>query len=108
MEIWAGLPFNQKIRPMPAYFDLPDGPSEGLVMGAVRSWVRVDRSATLTIDGQPITPPFAGDAYDVPAPTQTGLLDVTHQGYDAGAQFDITATGKVTILGLNREVEVGG
>lgn len=105
-----GRKFTQTIIPMPAHFDLPDGTSKGKVLGLVRAHIHVDRSAGFSVSDQDVYLDFAGDAYDEPAPTETGLIEVYFSGYDKDAQctINIENPAKVTVLGLTREVEVNG
>jgi len=105
-----GFPFTQQIKPMPAHFDLDDGTSKGRVVSLIRAHFQVDRSAGFTVDGQDVYLDFAGDAFDEPAPTKTGLLTVHFSGYDENAQctLNIDTPAKVTVLGMTREVMVNG
>lgn len=109
-EIEAGFAFEQRIRPMPAVFDLPDGPTKGLVVGLTRAMVQIDRSAAFTVDGDEVLLKFAGDDFANPPPTATGIVEVRKLGYDPHGQVDIVINDpvKVTILGLTREVMVNG
>lgn len=107
--IEAGFAFTQTIQPMPAVFDL-SGPTRGRVMGLVSMTLAIDRSASFTIEGNVVRLDFAGDAYTSAAPTRTGTVKIFTQGYDEDANppIEITTPVKVTILGVNREVEVNG
>lgn len=109
-ELEAGFAFEQRLRPMPLRFDLPDGTSHGRVLGVTRSSVECDRSGGFQLDGEDVLLTFAGDDYASDAPTQTGTIDVRHLGYDLDGQKDfiITRPSKVTILGLTREARVNG
>lgn len=106
----AGFPFTQTIRPMPARFDLPDGPSTGLIVGLVRTMIQLDTSASVRQDGQAILLNFAGDDFLSSAPTKTGIVEVHSLGYDKDGQRDIIVSdpAKVTVLGLVREVAING
>jgi hypothetical protein len=109
-EIEVGFAFEQRIRPMPLRFDLPDGSSHGRVLGVARTSVECDRSGAFGLDGEDVLLAFAGDDYASAAPTLTGTIDVRHLGYDRDGQknFIITRPSKVTILGLTREARVNG
>lgn len=106
--ITAGLAFTQRIRPMPARFDLPTGTSAGLVQGLVRSLIQVDSSLNFKVDGQDILLNFAGDDAIDPAPTLTGFVEVRGLGYDRDGVRDILIEhgDKVTVLGMTRELAV--
>ena len=110
LTIEAGFAFEQRVKPMPAVLDLPEGESRGLVLGVTRTMIQVDRSAAFAIDGSEILLEFAGDDYASAATTATGILEVYHLGVDKDGQKEIviTAPAKVTILGITREVEMGG
>ena len=108
--IEAGFAFTQTATPMPVVFDLPDGESRGLVFGVTRTMIQVDRSASFAVDGDTILLDFVGDDYATAAPTVTGIVEVYHLGVDKDGQKSIvvSAPAKVTILGITREVEMGG
>lgn len=109
-EIEAGFQFDQRLRPMPLDFDLPEGPARGLMKTKVRAFVQVYRSQQFELDGFPFVPKFQGDDFATPAPTFTGLVEVKQQGISREAQCDlvVTAPHKITVLGLTREVVVNG
>jgi hypothetical protein len=108
-EIEAGFTFEQRLRPMPLDFDLPDGPARGLTKTKVRAWVQVYRSQQFLLDGFPRLPTFQGDDFATPAPTFTGLVEMKLAGISPEGQCDLVvlAPQKITVLGLTREVVVG-
>ncbi len=107
-EIEAGLPFEQRIRPMPAHVDLGDGSARGLIMGVIRTLIQVDRTAPFRVEDESILLDFQGDDYASDAPTKTGTIEVRHLGYDREGQKDIVITDpvKVTVLSLTRELQI--
>lgn len=107
-EIEAGLPYEQRIRPMPAHVDLGDGSSRGLIQGVIRTLIQVDRTAPFRVEDEDILLEFQGDDYDTEAPTTTGTIEVRHLGYDREGQKDIVITEpvKVTVLSLTRELQI--
>jgi hypothetical protein len=109
-EIEAGFAFEQRIKPMPAVFDLPAGTTRGLVLGVTRSAIQIDRAAAFTVDGDEVLLKFAGDDFANPPPTTTGLIEFRKLGYDPNGQVEIVIADpvKVTILGLTREVMING
>lgn len=109
-EIEAGFAFEQRVRPMPAVFDLPQGTTRGQVLGLVRSLIQVDESLGFTVDGNQILLRFQGDDFANPPHSETGILEVRHLGYDRNAQADLVVADpvKITLLGWTREVQVNG
>ncbi len=110
LEIEAGFAFEQRLRPMPVDFDLPDGSSRGTVVDVIRTMVTVDRSAAWRIEDEDVLLEFAGDDFTSDAPTATGIIEVHHLGSDLAGQIDIVIQRpeKVTFLGVSREVLTGG
>jgi hypothetical protein len=109
-EIEAGFAFEQRVRPMPASFDLGDGPTRGLRMGLVRSIAVVNGAQTFRQNGRAFTPDFAGDDYTEAATGATGTIEAWHLGYDDEARLDFLSDRPVkwTLLALTREVRIGG
>jgi hypothetical protein len=107
-EIEVGLPFEQRIRPMPVHVDLGDGSGRGLVQGVARMLIVVDRAAGFRVAGQDILLDFQGDDYANPAPTKTGTVEVRLLGYDREGVRDIVVPdgAKTTILSVTRDVLV--
>lgn len=109
-ELDAGLFYAWRIRPMPVDFDLQDGAARGLWKRLIRAIMHVNRAASFRVQGSEVQLTFQGDDFASPAPTVSGLLDIRLLGISREAQVDITNTqpGKVTILGMTREVHVNG
>lgn len=109
-EIEAGFGYEQRIRPMPADFDLPDGAARGLMKRLIRALVQVDRSAGFRIDGSTVLLDFQGDDYATQAGTKTGIVELRLLGVRRECQFDIVidTPDKVTILGLTRDMQING
>ncbi|MCM0018903.1 MAG: hypothetical protein NBV67_02820, partial [Tagaea sp.] len=109
-EIEAGLAFEQRVRPMPASFDLGDGPTRGLRMGLVRAVAIVHDAQAFRQNGRTIALEFAGDDFATPATTKTGTIETWHLGYDDEARLDFVSTrpAKWPLLALTREVVFGG
>jgi len=109
-ELEVGFEIDQMVRPMPAAFDLPEGTSTGNVLGVVKTVVEVDTAGPLYIGGNSYLPAFSGDSYDEEAETTTGKVEVWHLGYDKNGQKDIEFRGATrgTVLGITREIEIGG
>ena len=109
-EIEAGMRFTQLIRPMPAVFDLPDGPSRGLKLRLVRAIAQTYEAASFTLDGTTVLLDFQGDDFATAPSTKTGLIEFRTLGVDTEAQFDleIPKAVKVPLLGLTREIEIYG
>jgi hypothetical protein len=107
-EIEVGLPFEQRIRPMPVHVDLGDGSGRGLVQCVARMLIVVDRAAGFRVAGQDILLDFQGDDYANPAPTKTGTVEVRLMGYDREGVRDIVVPdgAKATILSVTRDVLV--
>lgn len=107
-EIEVGLPFEQRIRPMPAHVDLGDGSGRGLVQGVARMLVIVDRAAGFSLAGQDVLLDFQGDDYANPPATKTGTIEVRVLGYDREGQRDIVVPegAKATVLSITRDVIV--
>lgn len=109
-EIEAGLAYAWQVRPMPADYDAPGGPTRGLVKRLKRVFLQLDRSAAFSVSGRQILLSFQGDDFARPAPTVTGQVEVWLLGLDREAQCDLVATrpAKVTLLGITREVHANG
>jgi len=109
-SITAGKAYEQRIKPMPAVYDLATGETRGQVVGLVRTHIETDRAGTFAYDGQTILLSFAGDDFTTAAPTKTGIITVPSLGYDENAAREIVIADpiKVTVLGITREVEVNG
>jgi hypothetical protein len=109
-EIEAGFTYEQRIRPMPLDFDLPDGPARGLMKTKTRAFVQVYDSQQFLVDGFPRLPVFQGDDFASPAPRFTGMVEMHLRGVSREAQCDLTvlAPQHITVLGITREVEVNG
>jgi hypothetical protein len=108
-EVEVGLAFDQVIQPMPAVLELRgSGPSRGRILSLVSVTIEVDRSDAFAVNGVDILLDFAGDNFADPPPTKTGLVTVYNLGADTDAApvIRLATPAKVTILGLNREVEV--
>ncbi len=71
---------------------------------------QLEAAASFRVQGKDILLTFQGDDVASPAPTASGLLDIRTLGISREAQVDITNTapGKVTMLGLTREVHING
>ncbi|MCK8787096.1 hypothetical protein M0638_22225 [Roseomonas sp. NAR14] len=108
-EIEAGYAFEQIIRPMPAAFDLQDGPARQSVKRLLAVHAQVDRAGMLTLAGRDLQIAFQGDDFDTPPDPFTGTLKVRTYGISKEAQFDLTVPQavKVTVLALTREMIVG-
>jgi len=110
LVIEAGFAFEQRLRPMPVDFDLPDGSSRGTVVDVIRTMLTVDRSAAWRIEDEDVLLEFAGDDFASAAPTATGIIEVHNLGSDLTGQIDIVIQRpeKATFLGISREVMTGG
>jgi len=110
LVIEAGFAFEQRLRPMPVDFDLPDGSSRGTVVDVIRTMLTVDRSAAWRIEDEDVLLEFAGDEFASAAPTATGIIEVHNLGSDLTGQIDIVIQRpeKATFLGISREVMTGG
>lgn len=108
-QLEAGLGFQPKITPMPADFDLQDGPARGLFKRLIRSLLTVDSLTGLQIQGRDWLPPFTGDDFADPPTSTTGVIEMRVNGVGREGQFDITVpTGrKGSILAFARELWVG-
>lgn len=109
-EIEAGFFVAPLLTPMPADYDLPEGAARGLMKRLVRALIQVDDSQTFQVQGRDVLPAFAGDDYAAAPPRTTGQIERRLLGVSREAQFDIEQTqpGRVTILGLTREVSLNG
>lgn len=109
-EIEAGLYSAARVRPMPVDFDLPDGPGRGLLKSLVRALLLVDRSASFRVQGKDVLLDFQGDDFTMAPTKKTGIVEIFLLGNDREAQFDLVVPQpvRITLLGLTREVAVGG
>ena len=109
-EITAGLGYRPRMRPMPFDFLANDLAVRGRKKRIRRAVVTCDRSMSYAVDGDALLLDFVGDTLPAEAPTVTGDIEFRLLGWSERAQFDVEVVrpGKVTILGLTREVQVGG